>query len=106
MFIVPKIRAVFDNIGQELPVMTKGLIALSDFLSAYGLYVLGGLILLHILFKQLLKIPSWKHGYHKFQLKLPIIGKMTKGLNTARFARTLSILSSSGVPILNAMTIA
>lgn len=105
VFIVPKIINVFDNVGQELPAMTQVLISISDFFRAYGLYLGVGLVLAYIIFKQMIKIPKWKSVYHNFLLKLPVVGRMTRGLNTARFARTLSILASSGVPILDAMSI-
>lgn len=104
-FIVPKIIDVFDNMGQELPAMTQMLIKISDIVRDYGLYITIILVLLYIGFKQLIKIPKWKYKYHTFVLKIPVIKKMVRGLNTARFARTLSILASSGVPILDAMSI-
>lgn len=104
-FIVPKIIDVFSNVGQELPAMTKVLIQISDFVRAYGIYVAIGLVIAFILFKQIIKIPKWRYKYHNFLLKVPVIKKMVRGLNTARFARTLSILASSGVPILDAMSI-
>ncbi len=104
-FIVPKIVDVFDNLGQELPIMTQMMIKASDFIREYGLYIGIALVLAYILFKQLIKIPEWKYRYHRFVLRIPLIKKMVRGLNTARFARTLSILSSSGVPILDAMSI-
>lgn len=104
-FIVPKIIDVFDNMGQELPVMTQVLIKVSDFVRDYGLFIGAALVIAFILFKQLIKIPKWQYLYHNFVLKIPIIKKMVRGLNTARFARTLSILASSGVPILDAMSI-
>lgn len=105
VFIVPKIITVFDNVGQELPQMTQILISISDFFRDYGLYLGGALVLSFIVFKQLIKIPKWRMKYHKLLLRLPLVGKMVRGLNTARFARTLSILASSGVPILDAMSI-
>ena len=104
-FIVPKIIAVFDNMGQELPPMTRGLIIVSDFVRDYGLYIGAVLVVIYIIFKQAIKQPKWRYLYHSFLLKLPLIKKMVRGLNTARFARTLSILASSGVPILDAMSI-
>ena len=104
-YIVPKIVDVFENMGQELPVMTQMLIKVSDFVRAYGLYIAVALVIAFIIFKQVTKIPKWKYRYHNFLLKVPLIKKMVRGLNTARFARTLSILSSSGVPILDAMSI-
>ena len=105
VFIVPKIINVFENVGQELPQMTQVLISISDFFRAYGLYIGAVLIVAIIIFKQMIKIPMWRHKYHNLLLRLPLVGRMTRGLNTARFARTLSILASSGVPILDAMSI-
>lgn len=104
-FIVPKIIDVFDNMGQELPVMTQVLIKVSDFVRDYGLFIGAALVIAFVLFKQLIKVPKWQYRYHNLVLKIPIIKKMVRGLNTARFARTLSILASSGVPILDAMSI-
>ncbi|HIP81659.1 MAG TPA: type II secretion system protein GspF [Leucothrix mucor] len=104
-FIVPKIVDVFDNLGHDLPVMTRMMIQASEFIQAYGLYIGAALVLAFMFFKQVIKIPEWKYRYHNFVLKIPLIKKMVRGINTARFARTLSILSSSGVPILDAMSI-
>jgi len=104
-FIVPKIIDVFDNMGQELPPMTRALITVSDFVREYGLFIAAFLFLLYIVFKMAVKTPKWRYHYHSLLLKIPLIKKMVRGLNTARFARTLSILASSGVPILDAMSI-
>ena len=105
VFIVPKIIDVFDNVGQELPKMTQVLISISDFFREYGIYIGIAIILAVIIFKQMIKIPKWRSKYHNVLLRMPVIGRMVRGLNTARFARTLSILASSGVPILDAMSI-
>ncbi|HIO92845.1 MAG TPA: type II secretion system protein GspF [Leucothrix mucor] len=104
-FIVPQIVAVFENMGQELPIMTRMIIALSDLIIDYGLYVLAAIILAIVIFKKMITIPKWEYRYHNFLLRIPGIKKMVRGLNTARFARTLSILASSGVPILDAIGI-
>ena len=56
--------------------------------------------------RQLLSIPANKKQFHLWLLKLPVVGRLVRGLNTARFARTLSILSSSGVPVLDALQLA
>lgn len=105
VFIVPKIINVFDNVGQELPAMTQVLISISDFFREYGIYVGITLVVAVVIFKQMVKIPKWRFKYDRLLLRLPLVGRMVRGLNTARFARTLSILASSGVPILDAMSI-
>ena len=105
VFIVPKIVRVFESMGRDVPPLTQIMINISDFLSAYGLHLIVGLAIAFALFKQLLKIPKWLFRWHKLMLKLPIAKKLVRSANTARFARTLSILASSGVPILDAMAI-
>jgi general secretion pathway protein F len=104
--VVPKIVGQFQNMGQDLPTITQILIDVSDFLQAYGLTVAILLVILVVIVNRVLQKPVMKKRYHKFILGLPFIGKLSKGLNTARFARTLSILTSSAVPLLESMRIA
>jgi general secretion pathway protein F len=103
--VVPKIVGQFEHMGQELPTITQIMIDLSEFLQAYGLILGAVLMLLVIAINRLLQQAVMKKRYHKFILTLPLIGKVSKGLNTARFARTLSILTSSAVPLLESMHI-
>jgi general secretion pathway protein F len=104
--VVPKIVGQFQNMGQDLPTITQILIDVSEFLQAYGL-VLGILIaIVVVIINRVLQKPVMKKRYHKLILGLPFIGKLSRGLNTARFARTLSILTSSAVPLLESMRIA
>ncbi|MGP9802991.1 type II secretion system inner membrane protein GspF [Rheinheimera sp. NSM] len=103
--VVPKIVGQFEHMGQSLPGSTLFLIAASDFLRAYGIFVLIGIMLGLVLFKRALLKPTVRFRWDKLVLKSRIMGKVTKGLNTARFARTLSILNASAVPLLEAMRI-
>ena len=104
--VVPKIVGQFQNMGQALPTITQILIDVSDFLRTYGLALGVVLMTLAVIVNSMLQKPVMKKRYHKFILDLPLIGKLSKGLNTARFARTLSILTSSAVPLLESMRIA
>jgi general secretion pathway protein F len=104
--VVPKIVGQFQNMGQDLPTITQILIDVSEFLQAYGLALGIVLVILIVIVNRVLQQPVMKKRYHKFILSLPFIGKLSKGLNTARFARTLSILTSSAVPLLESMRIA
>ncbi len=104
--VVPKIVGQFQNMGQSLPTITQILIDISEFLQAYGLILFLVIVALAVLLNRLLQQPLMKKRYHQFILTLPILGKLSKGLNTARFARTLSILTSSSVPLLESMRIA
>lgn len=103
MFVVPQIVEVFETSNQKLPAITLAMIWLSEFLQNWWWLLLLLLVSIFISLQKFLSITSNRHRYHLFLLKLPIIGKLTRGLNTARFARTLSILSSSGVPVLEAL---
>jgi general secretion pathway protein F len=103
--VVPKIVGQFDHMGQDLPTITKILIVISEWLQAYGLFLGLVIVLLAVALGRVLQQPAMKKRYHKFILGLPLLGKVSKGLNTARFARTLSILTSSAVPLLESMRI-
>jgi general secretion pathway protein F len=105
-YVVPEVVQVFQGIGQELPWLTRTLIALSDGLREYGVLILVALVALAVLAGWLLKKPGPRSAWHRLQLRLPLSGRMTRGMNTARFARTLSILSASGVAVLEALRIA
>jgi general secretion pathway protein F len=103
--VVPKIVSVFENTSAELPALTSGLIATSDFLRAYWVLVIIGLGIIGYAAWWILQKDVPRRRYHAFLLRMPIIGRLTRGVNTARFTRTLSILAGSGVPILEALTI-
>ncbi|MGS2721119.1 type II secretion system inner membrane protein GspF [Paraglaciecola aestuariivivens] len=104
--VVPKIVGQFQNMGQSLPTITQVLIDISEFLRDYGVFVAILLIVSSLAVNRMLQKPAMKKRYHRFILTLPVLGKLSKGLNTARFARTLSILTSSAVPLLESMRIA
>ncbi len=103
--VVPKIVGVFQNTAAELPALTRGLIAVSDFLRDYWLplsIVIGALI---FGIYRLLQKDGPRRRYHRLLLRLPLTAKLTRGINTARFTRTFSILAGSGVPVLEGMKI-
>ena len=104
--VVPKVVNVFTDIGQELPLPTKILIATSDFLISYGIFILAAIIGGIILFQRAMRAEAFRTKVQKFYLGLPVVGRLTRGLNTARFARTLSIMVASGVPVLDSLRIA
>lgn len=105
-YVVPQVVQVFDNIGRELPLLTRVLIALSDFTKDFGIFLIILIGAAVYGFTRLLRRPAFRFNYDRTLLRLPVIGTLVQGLNTARFARTLSILAASGVPILEAMSIA
>jgi general secretion pathway protein F len=103
--VVPKIVGQFTNSGQELPTITKVLIATSEWMQNYGLFLLAAIAVLIVVLRRLLQQKHMKLRFHQLLLKIPLIGRVSRGMNTARFARTLSILSASAVPLLEAMRI-
>jgi general secretion pathway protein F len=103
--IVPQVVSVFEDIGQELPGLTRALITISDFVIAYGIYLLIIVVAVIIGIRTLLKKPRYRQRYHQLLLKMPIIQKLVRGLNTALFTRTFSILTGSGVTVLESMRI-
>ncbi|KEQ18485.1 type II secretion system inner membrane protein GspF [Endozoicomonas numazuensis] len=103
--VVPTVVEQFADLGQDLPGMTLALIAMSDFVRDYGFAVLGGLVALLFLRQRLLVNPKRRLTYDRIMLKMPVIGEVGAGVDTSRFARTLSILSSSSVPLLDGMRI-
>lgn len=103
MYVVPKMVDTFKRSGQSLPFLTEALLSLSNFLQVYGLYLLALIIFSIFLFRYLIKQPDFKYKYHNFLLKLPLVSKIIKVGNTARYARTLGILIKAGVPVLDAM---
>ncbi len=103
--VVPKIVEQFSHMGQSLPGATLFLIAASDFLRNYGLLVVLAIFLAVVMLKRALKKPEFRLKYDRILLRAGMLGKVSRGLNTARFARTLSILNASAVPLLEAMRI-
>jgi general secretion pathway protein F len=104
-FVVPKLVGIFAHGNRELPILTQILISTSDFIVNYGVFVLLGIIGVWFGIRKLLKNEANLRAWHKVQLKLPVIGELVSQINASRFAATLSLLSSSGVPLLQALTI-
>ena len=106
VYVVPQVVAVFESSKAKLPLMTQVLIDVSGFLRSYGIYLLIGVVLAVVLFRRWLRNPEARRRFHRLQLRLPLVGKLSRGFNTARFTRTFSILTASAVPVLEALRIA
>lgn len=104
-YVVPQVVQVFASIGQQLPLLTRSLIAVSDFLRTYGLLLVGALAALALGFGYGMRRPGFRRPMHRLLLRLPLIARLIRGINTARYARTFSILMASGVPVLEALRI-
>ncbi len=105
-YVVPQVIGVFDNLDRELPELTQALILASDLLRNWGLLMLLVIIGSIFLFKRAVKNESFRLKVDTFYLKITFISKLIKAFNSAQFSRTLSILAASGVPVLEALSIA
>jgi len=105
VFVVPKVVAVFVAQKAQLPLITRLLIAVSAFLRSNGIYLLIAAVIAWLLFQRWQRDPAAKRHFQRLQLRTPLVGKLTRGFNTARFTRTFSILAASAVPVLEALRI-
>ncbi|UCG99165.1 MAG: type II secretion system inner membrane protein GspF [Burkholderiales bacterium] len=102
-YVVPQVVQVFTNTKQALPWLTRALIALSDFVRAYGWIVLALAVAAAFTVRRLLKAEAVRLRWHRRLLQMPVVGVLSRSLNTARFASTLAILAGGGVPMLRAL---
>lgn len=105
VLVVPKLMKIFEQGERELPALTQGLIACSEFLQNYGILLAIAVVGAFFGVKHLLRDPKRLRSWHVMQLKLPVMGELVKQINSSRFAATLSLLSASGVPLLQALNI-
>ncbi|RTE86203.1 MULTISPECIES: type II secretion system inner membrane protein GspF [Gammaproteobacteria] len=103
--VVPEIVEQFSDLGAELPWVTQVLISISSALQNYGLYILAAIAIGLVVWGRMMKQKSFRYKVHSKYLYLPMIGNLVRGVNTARFARTLSILTASAIPLLDGMRI-
>ena len=103
IYVVPQMVSAFEQSHQTLPLLTRTLIALSDLLRVTWPYLLTLIAITIFAIRKALANQQTRYKWHEKQLKLPLIGSLVRGLNTARLASTLAILVGSGVPIISAM---
>ena len=103
VFVIPIFKDIFGSFGAELPILTRFIIFLSDFLRAYILFVIPPIVLGGWLLKKWMKTEKGQETVDAIALKLPIVGILLKKVAIARFSRTLGTLIKSGVPILQGL---
>jgi general secretion pathway protein F len=102
-YVVPQVVQVFTQTRQSLPLLTQIMIALSNFVRSYGLILLVLIGVCAFVAWRALLVPALRMRWHRTILRLPMLGVLSRSVNTARFAGTLSILVGSGVPILRSL---
>ena len=105
-YVVPEVVRVFEAGERELPILTRLLIGASDFLRAWWWLLIALVAAAVWAFRRWLRAPASRRSFDLLQLRIPIVGRITRGNNAARFARTFSILTASAVPVLEALRIA
>jgi len=105
VFVIPKFSSIFQELGSTLPLPTRMLIAMSDWLLKFGWLALAGCVVGGVFLNRAMQTPVGKQRWHRMQLKTPFIKGIVASSTYANFARTLSTLLSNGVPALQALTI-
>jgi len=105
IFVIPAFARIFANFKAELPLMTKVLLAFSNFMVTYWPALLGLAIGAFVLFRVWVGTPAGRYLWDRFKLRIPIAGKIVLKATLARFARSLSIALKSGVPIVQALSV-
>ena len=102
-YVVPQVANVFLGTKRALPFLTVAMLAISDLVRSYGWAVLGIMGSLGFAFRLVLKDDAFREKFDTATLKLPVIGRVARDYNAARFAGTLAMLAGAGVPILKAL---
>ncbi|MBF0673679.1 GspF family T2SS innner membrane protein variant XcpS [Pseudomonas sp.] len=105
-YVVPDVVRVFIDSGQTLPTLTRGLIALSDGVRNWGWLVLLVALGMGLGLRQALRDDQLRRRWHGLLLRVPLLGRLSRATDCARFASTLAILTRSGVPLVEALNIA
>jgi len=105
IFVIPVFETMFSSAGQSLPLPTLIVLTMSKFIKKYIIFFVAGMIVFFILFKRYYKTDGGKALVDRLLLKLPVFGELFRKVSVARFSRTLGTLVSSGVPILDGLSI-
>lgn len=104
VFVLPAFTSLYSKLGAELPLLTRMLIGISDWLISYGLFVLLALIAAVIVGSLYIRTPAGKYQFDKLLLRAPIIGRITQLSELSRCCRTMSLLFRVGLPLPDVLT--
>jgi general secretion pathway protein F len=100
VYIMPQMTRVFSSVGQSLPLATRILITMSDFARSYGAITLAAAVAVVVAARLMLRDEALRARWHRWLLRVPLVGRLIRGVNAARFSDTLGILTTAGVPLL------
>lgn len=103
--VVPKLTSILKDAGAPLPLQTKIVMAISNFMATKWYIILATLVIAAIAFRQFVKNPKGRYKFHQFQLHMPIFGIIVLKVNVARFSRIFSSLMAAGVSVTDALTV-
>lgn len=101
IFVIPELKAVFDDVGVPLPLLTRIVLGISSFLQNYFIYILAVCIGIFFALRYYSKTDNGRHLFDRLKLKIPVLGGLYKKTYMAKFTRTFASLSSSGLPLLD-----
>ncbi len=101
--VVPQVVEQFDTLGRDLPLLTDIMIAISAFLSRWGIVLAAAIVGAVVVFQQLRRQEGFRRKADAFALRLPVVGKVLRSVNAARFARTFATLSSAGATVMDSL---
>jgi general secretion pathway protein F len=104
MFVVPQVVEQFDTVGQQLPLLTRMVMAFSAFLVGYWWVIVLSLTLSNLLLWRALKDPTFRLAFDSWLLRIPMLGRLLRDLHAARMARTLGTMVASRLPLLDGLT--
>ena len=102
-YVVPQVAGVFAGTKRALPFLTVVMLNVSDFVRSYGWFMLGVIVVGAMGFRMALKNEAFRENFDAQWLNLPLVGRLSRSYNAARFASTLAMLAGAGVPILKAL---
>ena len=104
-FVVPKVVEQFESMGRELPMLTRVVIGISDFMSSWGLPLLALLAIGAVVFARLLRREGFRYAVDAQILRVPVLGRILRDVHAARLARTLAIMINNGLPLMEGLAI-
>lgn len=105
IFVIPRLTEMYEDFGADLPVVTQVLIDVSSFFAAFWWFI--GILMVGagVVFRQWVKTDAGRHAFDKFLLQMPVFGPLRQKMILTEFARTMSLLLSAGVSLLEALDI-